>query len=139
MKYLLNFSLVLLLIFSIGCGKKVWPEPDAEEEKFSLHIEDVVLEDTCLYLTAEIRGNQRNLAGLILELEKSEIPCPGCPFLVTESFDPDLDSPEVHLQDGRVTIAYCLIDPMKYYRARLTGRNVFTEIQDVRSNVIDVF
>ncbi len=135
----MNFSLVLLLILGIGCGKKVWPEPDAEEEKFSLHIEEVVLEDKCLYLTAEIRGNQRNLAGLVLELEKSEIPCPGCPFLVSESFAPALDSPEVHLQDCRIKIVYCFIDSRKYYRIRLTGRNVFPEIQDVRSNVIDVF
>jgi len=127
--------LAILLLAAAGCGKKVWPEPDADEEKFSIHIKEVRLADQCLYLEAGIQGNYRNLAGLVLQVEKSHVPCPACPFLASSSVDLDFNSPEVLRRQDRISAVYCGIDPEHYYRVRLKGRNVYPDIRDVHSAV----
>lgn len=135
MKYF-KCMLILFFIFNIaGCGKKVWPEPDASREKFSISITHQQMRADCLEINAEISGNHHNLASIVLELEISEEPCPTCPFIVSNSIPVDPGSPEAVLMENQLTIVYCGLDPDKYYRARLRAGNVYPVIRDVMSGV----
>jgi hypothetical protein len=136
MKYFKGM-LILIFIFNIaGCGKKVWPEPDASLEKFTISITHQQMQADCLNILAEISGNHRNLATIILELEISEEPCPTCPFIVSTSIPVDPGSPEAVLLGNQLTIVNCGLDPDKYYRARLKAGNVYPVIRDVMSGVV---
>ena len=133
----LNRLLILLLIFGFaGCGIKVWPEPDASHEKFSISVPHHRMPDDCLEIHVEISGNYRNLGRVILELEVSEEPCPTCPFLVTDSIYLEPGSPELTLVENRLIIVRCGLDPDKYYRARIIAGNVYPIIRDVKSGVV---
>jgi len=136
MKYFKGM-LILIFIFNIaGCGKKVWPEPDASLEKFSISITHQQMQADCLKIQAEISGNHRNLATIVLELEISEEPCPTCPFIVSTPILMDPGSPEAVLLENQLTIVHCGLDPDKYYRARLRAGNVHRVIRDVMSGVV---
>ncbi len=133
----LKLLLILILISGIaGCGKKVWPEPDASREKFSISISHQQMLDDCLQIHADISGNYRNLDRIILELEVSEKPCPTCPFIVSISIFMEPGSPEVTLRESRLTIVQCGLNPDKYYRARIRAGNVYSVIRDVTSSVV---
>jgi hypothetical protein len=136
MKYIKGM-LILIFIFNVsGCGKKVWPEPDASLEKFSISITHQQMQADCLEIHAEVSGNHRNLASIVLELEISEEPCPACPFIVSTSIPMDPGSPEAVLLQNQLSIVHCGLDPDKYYRARLRAGNVHPVIRDVMSGVV---
>ncbi len=130
--------LVLLCVLCvIGCGKKVWPEPDDSQEKFTVSIKNYqIINDDCLDIFVEIQGRQSNVAGMSLELEASDEPCPTCPFQATTTTFIESGSPLVKHEQGRMVIRHCGIDPEKHYRARLRAKNIYSIIRDVTSNVI---
>lgn len=133
----LKTILVLMLVFVIfGCGKKVWPEPDAEEEKFAISITSHEMHDDCLEITAEISGNHKNLSTITLELEALDEPCPACPFLVSKSVVLPPGSPEVKRVENMLTITHCGLDPDSYYRVRLKARNIYSVIREETSRVV---
>ncbi len=139
MKKYIYWGLVMLLVLGAGCGKKVWPEPEADDERFGIKIEEARLEDKCLHITSRITGNYRNLAGLTLEVEESGVPCPGCPFMATSSEVLSPGSDRVNLDGDFLQFSYCRMDPEKYNRIRLTGVNVFRDLGDVHSNVKELY
>jgi hypothetical protein len=133
------FKTILVLMLGLallGCGKKVWPEPDADGEKFAISITSHEMQADCLELTAEISGNYKNLSTITLELEASEEPCPACPFLVTDSVVLPPGSPEIKRLENMLTITYCGLDPGRYYRARLKARNIYSIIREETSRVV---
>ena len=136
MNYFYRLLILLLIVGPAGCGLKVWPEPDADQEKFGISVTDQQIELGCLEIHAVISGNYRNLNRITLELEISEEPCPTCPFLATESISLEPGSPEVTLTENRLNITRCGLDPDKYYRARIRASNVYSIIRDVRSGVV---
>ncbi len=139
MKHWMYVLLAVLLLVTAGCGKKVWPEPDAQEEKFALQIENSEIDNSCLEIQAVISGNYRNLAGLVLELEEADEPCPGCPLRVDQTVNFGMNSPHVERQDERIQISYCGVDPKKYIRFRLVGSNVYSQISEAQSEVKQLY
>lgn len=130
------FVLVCFLCV-MGCGKKVWPEPDDSQEKFNVSIKDYqVIDNDCLDFFVEIQGSQTNVAGMTLELEVSDDPCPTCPFQANITTFIEPGSPLVRQEQGQRIIRHCGIDPDKHYRARLRAKNIYSIIRDVTSNVI---
>ncbi len=138
MNYLYRLLILFLILGLGGCGKKVWPEPDASGEKFSISITHKQMQKDCLVIEAEITGNYRNLGRIILDLEISPEPCPTCPFLVSESIFPGPGSPEVVRRADQLIITRCGLDPDKYYRARIRAANVYSIIRDVSSRVVSI-
>ncbi|MFP4109973.1 MAG: hypothetical protein ACOCPS_06120 [Desulfonatronovibrio sp.] len=135
----LNRLLIILLVFGIaGCGKKVWPEPDASQEKFSISETSGQIKDNCAVIKSEISGNHRNLGRIILELEISDDHCPACPFLVTDSVFMAPGSRSVTIEEKSLTITHCGLDPDRYYRARLRAGNIYPMIREVTSGVINI-
>ena len=129
--------LILMLVFALfGCGKKVWPEPDASREQFKLSIIHHEIQDDCLTLDILVSGNHSNLGRITLELEASDQPCPACPFLVSESVSFDPHSRAVTRRENELTITLCGLDPDMYYRARIRAGNVYSMIRDAVTGVV---
>lgn len=139
MKTYIYWGLIMLLVLGAGCGKKVWPEPEADDERFEIEIEQARLEGECLHVQARLIGNYRNLAGVILEVEESVVPCPGCPFMATSSEVLSPGAQEVHMDGDLLQVSLCGFDPEKYNRVRLTGVNVYRDLGDVHSNVKELY
>ena len=139
MKKYIYWGLVMLLVLGAGCGKKVWPEPEADDERFAIEIEEARLEGNCLHIQARLSGNYRNLAGVNLEVEESVVPCPGCPFMATSSEALPLGAEEVRRDGDLLQVSHCSIDPEQYNRVRLTGVNVYRDLGDVHSNVKELY
>lgn len=127
--------LLVFLLFTGGCGKKVWPEPDASAEEFTLTISQYQFEANCLIIQGGIEGKAENLAGIILELEETSSPCPACPFKLSSSAEYDPGTPGYSRDRDSFTLRYCGLSREKYYRARLRGKNVYSVIKDTRSRV----
>ncbi|WP_051617214.1 hypothetical protein [Desulfonatronovibrio hydrogenovorans] len=138
MKKVICLMILAVALGTMGCGKKVWPEPDADQEKFNLAIIDYKADSTCLEITAQLTGNHRNLARVVLELEASDVPCPTCPFLITDSVYLEPGSPAMDRSENRVNITHCGLDPDKHYRARLRAGNVYPAIRETLSGVITI-
>lgn len=120
-----------------GCGKKVWPEPDDSQEKFTVSIKDYqIVNDDCLDIYVEIEGRQSNVASMTLEFDASDDPCSTCPFQANTTTFIEPGSPLVRQEQGQMIIRRCEIDPDKHYRARLRAKNIYSIIRDVTSNVI---
>ena len=139
MKKYIYWGLVMLLVLGVGCGKKVWPEPEADDERFEIKIEQARLEGECLHIQARLKGNYQNLAEVTLEVEESVVPCPGCPFMATSSEVLPPGAQEVHMEGDLLQVSLCGFDPEKYNRVRLTGVNVYRDLGDVHSNVKELY
>ncbi|MFN2342706.1 MAG: hypothetical protein ABR542_05060, partial [Desulfonatronovibrio sp.] len=122
---------VLLCVLCVaGCGKKVWPEPDDSQEKFTVSIKDYqIINDDCLNVYVEIQGAQKNIAGMTLELEASDDPCPTCPFQANTTTFIEPGSSMLRHEQGQMIIRNCGIDPDKHYRARLKAKNIYSIIR----------
>lgn len=131
--------LVLFLALALtGCGKKVWPEPDVDQEKFSLSILEHEVFNGCINILVNVAGNYRNVARLTIELEESDEPCPACPFLPTASFPREPGSAGMTRANGQIRLTHCGLDQDKYYRFRIRASNIYSIIRDERSEVIAV-
>ena len=131
---LMALSLCLALLLA-GCGKKSWPSPRAEEDRFTISQLTAERQGNCLNMQLRLSGNHQNLRGLVLELEGREEPCPGCPFTPTDTIRLSLSSPTVSRDGPRFSITWCGLQPERTYRWRLSAVNVYPSIPDERSNV----
>ncbi|NCC25438.1 MAG: hypothetical protein EOM25_09645, partial [Deltaproteobacteria bacterium] len=125
----------VLILLAPGCGKKVWPEPDAREDIFFWGDVDFMFEDGCLNISAILEGASGNLSRIELELEFADQTCPSCPFVAHRTSPLELDSPQVWRNQNRVRIKYCQIPPDTPFRWRLVGKNIYEAIAPVASQV----
>ena len=132
--------LLLCLVMIIGCGKKVWPEPDVSEEKFALEIKEAKLVDQCLQLKIYIKGNDANLSRLTLELEQvgPQGDCPACPFQVHQKVFFNVNAPQIMRKGHELYIRYCQIKKNTAYRVRIKGKNIYPILPEVVSNIVYV-
>jgi len=116
-----------------GCGKKAWPEPDAEEETFAFSTASAQMRDTCLVIQTRISGNWKNLDRIFVELAQDN--CEKCPFRPRERREFPLNSPFVVQQEHLLVVNVCGLDKNAAYRWRLVGKNVFSSLREVASPV----
>lgn len=124
---------ILAFILSSGCGKKDWPEPDLDYERFEWVSADAEMRRTCLVATGELTGAIDNLDAVYVELERGD--CPGCPFLPDSRQGYELPSPMVQLTGNSVTINVCGLDAGSTWRWRLVGRNKYDALGEALSGV----
>ncbi len=123
-------SLILLALLSalgLGCGKKALPQPQDEREMFRWTGAKATAKSDCLSIDAQLVGNLRNVAGVVLELEAADTgeQCANCPFLPVERKEFAIDNLSAQGKSGRITLDYCPTVEAPAYRWRLVGRNVY--------------
>lgn len=119
----------------MGCGKKGWPEPIMDKDRFVWSEMSTEVEGRCLDITALLSGNVQNLARLTLELEIRSDPCPGCPFSPTNIVRMDAGSEDWKRRGALVHVQWCGLEPDKAVRWRLIGHPVHSSMADVPSRV----
>lgn len=119
--------LALLPVLALGCGKKAMPEAQDAREKFTWKSAKATATANCLDINAELSGNLRNIAGVVLELEQAGTgeDCPNCPFLPVERKEFAIDNLSAQGKAGRIELDYCPETKAPAYRWRLVARNVY--------------
>lgn len=127
-----------LAAFSLGCGKKSWPEPQATGERFDFKNVQGVIKKGCLSVRAGIGGKGENLAKIVLELAETgtAADCPTCPFTPTQRIEFPLTADGLKYTDKRLLVEHCGLNPDGMYRWRLVGYNAYPGIRPIVSAVI---
>ncbi len=136
--YVICFVAVSLLVIGTGCGKKGWPEPRLDEDRFTWGPIQHQRQGACLDARALVHGAANKLGFVYLEwmrLDTAE-DCPDCPFEVTERVRLGDGSSEFKRQNGVIRILFCEWDPESSYRWRLVGLNVHRGLGSVPSQVV---
>lgn len=71
-----------LVLLPAACGKKTWPEPKSEQDRFGWRQVEGRMDEGCLDITARLSGNWESLRAVTVEyapLDTGDY-CPGCPF-----------------------------------------------------------
>lgn len=125
--------LVLASLFLSGCGRKGWPEPMAESERFSFSQPTGSLREGCLEVRVLLRGKSENLNKLELELAPSgeDADCPTCPFRAKERVEVPLDAPNLEISKRSLLLTQCGLEPDRAYRWRLVGHSSYPGIAPV--------
>ncbi|SDB07737.1 hypothetical protein SAMN05660653_00331 [Desulfonatronum thiosulfatophilum] len=135
--WLLLFALVILGVIGAGCGKKGWPVPQVDEDRFHWGEIQHQRQDACLDVRALVHGASKKLGFVHLEwmqLESNE-DCPGCPFQPTGRILLGDGSSEFKRQNGVIRILLCEWEPSASYQWRLVGMNVHGGLGSVESPV----
>jgi len=130
--------LAVACLLPTGCGKKKWPSPRTEKDRFSWTSVRASRDDSCLVIRGELQGAVRNLKEVVLQLETSQELCPGCPFSPDQRAVYSLRDPSLRREGARVTITHCPVEPDTALRLRLDGVNVFQQIPDAPSDVVGI-
>ncbi|TVQ96536.1 MAG: hypothetical protein EA399_15745 [Desulfovibrionales bacterium] len=127
----------LVLVFGTGCGKKAWPEPQLDEDRFYWGQIQHQRQGACLDARALVHGAANKLGNVYLEWMEWDRPedCPECPFEVTSRVLLADRSSELKRQNGVIRILLCEWDPDLSYRWRLVGMNVHRGLGAVESQV----
>lgn len=129
--------LVLCLLAGLaGCGKKDWPSPRAEEDRFTWAGVNGTRQNGCLVARAELQGAYWNLASVRLEIETLAEPCPGCPFQPTRTVEFPPGSASVTQERELIRVSFCELDQEGFTRWRLAGLNRYSQLEDVTSQVM---
>jgi hypothetical protein len=128
------FCACLLLL---SCGKKEWPEPVQSEDSFTFKTVRAERKAGCLVVEVRVLGAVDNLAALTLQLmEVGEGKgCPGCPFTPTRAEEYIPGTPNLTRIGSAFRITACDLDPDGIYVWRVVGRNQFTNLGDVNSEL----
>lgn len=128
---------VCLLVVGAGCGKKGWPEPRLDEDRFSWGQIQHQRQDACLDARALVLGAVNKVGPVYLEWMRWEGPedCPECPFTRTGRTLLRERSSEIKRQNGVIRILFCEWEPDVSYRWRLVGWNVHRGLGIVESSV----
>lgn len=130
--------LLFLLVWTTGCGLKVWPEPRAEEDRFAWEAVSLSAGENCLEIRATLTGAYENLARVELELAPRDEDCPSCPFQPQQTHVFTMNDPEITRQGSSLTLLACQLPETTGFRWRIVGYNVHSSLQSVPSKVMYV-
>lgn len=135
--YVICFAMASVLLVGAGCGKKGWPEPRLDEDRFSWGQIQHQRQGACLDARALVDGAANKLGSVYLEWMRMDTKedCPDCPFEVTGRVLLGDGSSEFKRQNGVIRILFCELEPEASYRWRLVGRNVHRGLGSVPSQV----
>jgi len=126
-----------LIVGTSGCGRKEWPGPQLEQDRFHWAQIRHQRHDQCLDVRALLDGAATNLRFVNLEwmaLEGSE-DCPGCPFSATGRVRLDDSSTNFKRRNGVIRIFFCGWESGVSYRWRLVGANKHRGLEMTKSAV----
>ncbi len=129
-----RYYLVFFIIFSAaciwGCGKKEWPSPNVQEEKFALEYMNSTRVEDCLRLNVRVSGEQDNLSAVSLLVQDlgEGADCPTCPFRVSRTFRLSRNSPSLSIEGNLLHLQVCGLESDRDYRFKLVGENIYPEI-----------
>ncbi len=129
------FVYVMLVIFLGGCGKKYWPAPVVEQERFKFYGLQGKVIDNCIEISGKIEGNTKNLKDIALELEFNES-CYRCPFLPDKKVLISRADKGFKISGNTFFVRYCFESLNKVSRIRLVGFNRFSQIEPVYSDIV---
>lgn len=131
--FVIVMTLLLLHIGLLGCGRKDWPEPMAEQERFDITDPTGNLGDGCLEVRARLRGASGNLTRLVLELQPTgeDAACPTCPFHAEQRIEVPLDAPNLEISKRSLLLTHCGLERGRAYRWRLVGYSGYPGIKPV--------
>ncbi|MFW5837355.1 MAG: hypothetical protein ACOCVM_05060 [Desulfovibrionaceae bacterium] len=127
--------LLVLLACSPGCGKKVWPEPQASQDAFHWKPAEVSRDKSCLFVEAQVSGAVKNIASITVEIELLDAECPECPFSMDLGRTVHPGDPGFRRAGSNIQLYLCGLNPDQGYRFRLVGRNVFPGLAPAVSRV----
>lgn len=130
-------SIAATLLFAYGCGRKSWPEPMAELERFDFTKVTGYLENGCLKIRARISGKAENLKGFSVELARSGEggDCPTCPFHAQQRIEVPLNAPNLKMDKRRLLLEQCGLEPGAAYRWRLVGYSSYPGLKPTETGV----
>ncbi len=120
----------------LGCGKKEWPKPIAQEEQVFVDGLEAQRMGDCLLVAVKVGGNLANVEFFRLELENDG--CPTCPFQPTlvrqiSPFDSGL-----RRQENSYLLHLCGLALGAQVRLRVGVDNTFATLPPALSTVISV-
>lgn len=120
-----------------GCGKKGWPEPRLEEDRFQWGQIQHQRYDHCLDVRALLDGAAANLRSVTLEwmVLENATDDPGAAFVPTGRARLGDSSPEFKRQERVIRILFCGLEADASYAWRLVGRNRHAALDAVSSPV----
>lgn len=125
-----------LVVLTTGCGRKTWPEPNANIDKVRLVKVQGRQDNRCLSVYAVVGGAVQNLYSLVLEIAPvDEENCPTCPFSPRQRYEYFPDSPEVKVRGRSIFLNHCPLSPEVTYRWRLVLKNRYGRLSDETSAV----
>lgn len=123
----------------LSCGKKEWPEPVRSEDSFTFKTVRAERKAGCLVVEVRVLGAVDNLAALTLQLmevgEGEGKGCPGCPFQPTRAEEFTPGHPNLTRIGSAFRITACDLNPEGVYVWRVAGRNQFTNLGEVNSEL----
>lgn len=125
-KILLLLCFISLLLSA--CGKKVWPNPQEQEDKVEVSIIKAEKKDKCYKVYIQIKGDKNNIRTILVQGENKDTSCPTCPFEANTEQSVFLEE-----EKGQFHVTYC--PDMSLSRIRLVVKNVYKAINDFYSNV----
>jgi hypothetical protein len=136
--WLAALLLTLACLVPAGCGKKEWPSPRTEKDRFSWASVRAGRDGSCLVIRGELQGAMQNLKQVVLQLETSEELCPGCPFTPNQRASYALSDPSLRREGPVVTITHCPVQPDTAVRLRLEGENIYQQIPPASSDLVEL-
>jgi len=120
MRFSLLAFVTLALLSAGACGNKQWPRPDLREESFSFSQVQGQRQGKCLLVSAVVQGASDNIGTISLQFERPS-GCAECPFAPKLRIEYRSGDPRLLLENDRLSLSYCGLEPDQDYRWRLTG------------------
>lgn len=135
-----RFAVLIALLCAcllLSCGNKKWPEPVRSEDGFTFKTIRAECKAGCLVVEVRVLGAVHNLAALTLQLMKVDEGkgCPSCPFQPTRVEEFTLGHTNLTNIGSAFLLTACSLDPDGIYVWRVVGRNKFTNLGKVNSEL----
>ncbi|BDV01267.1 lipoprotein [Thermodesulfomicrobium sp. WS] len=136
--YRTQMALVFLLLAAsvVGCGKKEWPKPQAQEEQVFVDTIEARRDGPCLWIAVKVGGNLANVEFFRLEVETDG--CPTCPFAPTMVRQISPYDSGVRRQENSYVLRVCGLNLPETFRLRVGVDNTFATLPPALSPVITI-
>ncbi|THB65135.1 MAG: hypothetical protein D6E12_13295 [Desulfovibrio sp.] len=125
----------VLVLVSLGCGRKSWPEAQILAEEFGYKTIHAVREEGCLVIRTALDGKWQNMSRMLLEISDTDTDCPGCPFYPSQEVEVSTEAGNLMQEEEVLIIRLCGLNEGQTYRWRLVAYNVYDELGPVISEV----
>jgi len=131
--------LAITLVGLVSCGKRDWPSPNLNEDRYRIRSINVTRAQACVVVDMELAGAWQNMDSVRLLIEPIGTGpgdgCAECPFQprVSRFYGPG--AAEVKRDMNRLIITACDLDPTKTYRVQVVANNIYPTLSLVMSPI----